>query len=92
VWLYVTPGLAASESVYRLDPSYAWLWFPASFVEVDVGPGPPGADGTDLGGWWVVADFTEVYPSVLLALGVYAVGYVIGVSEHRDLPEPAVAM
>jgi hypothetical protein len=92
VWLYVTPGAASAEGVDGLDPSYAWLWFLASLVEVDVGPGPSGPYATDLGGWWVVADFTEVYPSVLLALGVYAIGYVIGVGEHRDVPEPAVAM
>jgi hypothetical protein len=91
VWLYVTPGVGP-EGAYRLDPSYAWLWFPASLVEIDIGPGPSGSAGTDLGGWWVVADFTEVYPSVLLALGVYAVGYLIGVREHSDLPESAVAM
>jgi hypothetical protein len=90
VWRYVTPGIAGPEGMFSLDSSYAWLWFPASLTQVDVGPGPGGSMGTDLGGWWVVADFTEVYPFVLLALGVFAVGYVLGVCEHRDFPEPAV--
>jgi hypothetical protein len=84
VWRHVT-----QEGAFRLDPSYAWLWFLASFMEVDIGPGPNDAE---LGAWWVVADYTEVYPSVLLALGVYAVGYLVGVREHHDVPEPAVAV
>jgi hypothetical protein len=92
VWLYVMPGIAGPDGVYRMGSSQAGLWFPASLVEIDLGPGPDGSMGTDLGAWWVVADFTEIYPFVLLALGVHAVGYVVGVREHRDDLEPAVAV
>jgi hypothetical protein len=86
VWLYVEAGIPGGGIL--VDPAYAWLWFPASFAEIDLGPGPSGAAATELGAWWVVADFTEAYPAVLLALGVYAVGYLVGVREHREVPEP----
>jgi hypothetical protein len=82
VWLFNTPGFDG----YRLDPSYAWLWFPASFGFVSAGPGPQDAAGTDLGSWYYIVDFTEIYPHVLLGLGVYMVGYLVGVCEHRDFP------
>jgi len=79
VWLHNGAG------GFTLDDSYAWLWFPSTLVELSVGPGPA---GTQLSGQFVVADFAEIYPHTLLALGVYAVAYVVGVCEHRDFPEP----
>jgi hypothetical protein len=91
-WVAVTWAVWLYAGVVRLDTSYAWLWFPASLLEIDIGPGPSGVDGSVLPGWFVVWDFTEIYPTTLLALGVYAVAYLIGVREHRgNVPEAVVS-
>jgi hypothetical protein len=89
VWLFNLPGFADAGGIYRLDTGYAWRWFPASLMDVYAGPGPRSAsEGSELSSAFVVSDFAEIYPSVLLVLGVFSVAYVIGVCEHRDFPEP----
>jgi hypothetical protein len=89
-WAAVTWSVSlfnAAGSV-GLDTSYAWLWFPSAFVRVSLGPGPwDSGDGYELTSWFIVNDFTEIYPHVLLGVGVYAVSYLIGVCHHRDFPE-----
>ena len=85
VWAFNARGLVDpgdGTSIFHLDTSYAWLWFPSALLELDLGPG---ADG--LGGYHFVSDFTEFYPHALLMLGLYAFGYVVGVNERRDFAE-----
>jgi hypothetical protein len=80
---FLTQG--SVPTVFHLDPSYAPLWFPAALLGFDVGPVPD-----EMGSWWLLVDYLEMYPHSLLLVGVYAVAYATGAAVRRmDEEAPA---